>query len=82
MYLVFTYMPGESYNRRLILLLLYLRCVFRALINSLVCRLHNNVQSVSGTKSIGHNRCTAQVCVFFRLKVHAGQEGTLGNKAR
>ena len=53
MYLVFICMPGESYNRRLSFLLLYLRCVFRALINSLVCWLHNNVHSVSGTKSIG-----------------------------
>ena len=36
MYLVFTRMPGESYRRRLGSLLLYLCCVFRALINSLV----------------------------------------------
>ena len=37
MYLVFTRMPGESYRRRLRLLLLYLCDVFRLLINSLVC---------------------------------------------
>ena len=37
MYLVFTRMPGESYRRRLMSLLLYLCCVFRALINSPVC---------------------------------------------
>ena len=37
MYLVFTCMPGESYRRRLRSLLLYLCCVFRALINSPVC---------------------------------------------
>ena len=37
MYLVFTRMPGESYSRRLMSLLLYLCYVFRALINSLVC---------------------------------------------
>ena len=36
MYLVFRLMPGESYSRRLRSLLLYLRYVFRALINSLV----------------------------------------------
>ena len=35
MYLVFTYMPGESYCTRLKSLLLYLSHVFRALINSL-----------------------------------------------
>ena len=39
MYLVFTRIPGESYRRRLRPLLLYLCYVFRALINSLVCRL-------------------------------------------
>ena len=38
MYLVFTRMPGESYRRRLRSLLLCLCDVFRALINSLVCR--------------------------------------------
>ena len=38
MYLVFTHMPGESYRRRLGSLLLYLCDVFRALINSPVCR--------------------------------------------
>ena len=37
MYLVFARMPGESYRRRLVSLLLYLCYVFRALINSLVC---------------------------------------------
>ena len=37
MYLVFTRMPGESYRRRLRSLLLSLRDVFRALINSLAC---------------------------------------------
>ena len=37
MYLVFTRMPGESYRRRLLSLLLSLRDVFRALINSLAC---------------------------------------------
>ena len=36
MYLVFRRMPGESYRRRLMSLLLYLCYVFRALINSLV----------------------------------------------
>ena len=36
MYLVFTRVPGESY-RRWLRSLLYLRYVFRALINSLVC---------------------------------------------
>ena len=36
-YLVFTRMPGESYRRRLRSLLLCLRDVFRALINSPVC---------------------------------------------
>ena len=37
-YLVFTRMPAESYRRQLVRsLLLYLRYVFRALINSLVC---------------------------------------------
>ena len=36
MYLVFTRIPSESYRRRL-RSLLYLCCVFRALINSLVC---------------------------------------------
>ena len=36
-YLVFTRMPGESYRRRLRSLLLCLRDVFRALVNSLVC---------------------------------------------
>ena len=36
---VFTYMPGESYCRRLGSLLLYLWHVFLAKINSLVCRL-------------------------------------------
>ena len=38
MYLVFTRTPGESYRRRLRSLLLCLCEVFRALINSLVCR--------------------------------------------
>ena len=33
----FTRMPGESYRRRLGSLLLYLRNVFRAIINFLVC---------------------------------------------
>ena len=37
MYLVFTRMPGESYRRRLRSLLLCLRDVFRALVNSLAC---------------------------------------------
>ena len=37
MYLVFIRMPGESYCKRLKSLLLHLRYVFRALINSLVC---------------------------------------------
>ena len=37
MYLAFTRMSGESYRRRLRSLLLCLRDVFRALINSLVC---------------------------------------------
>ena len=37
MYFVFTRMPGESYRSRLWSLLLYLRYVFPALINSLVC---------------------------------------------
>ena len=38
MYLVFSHTPGErNYRRRLRSLLLYLRYVFRALINSLVC---------------------------------------------
>ena len=37
MYLVFTRMPGESYRRLLGSLLLCLRDVNRALINSLVC---------------------------------------------
>ena len=37
MYLVFTRMPAECYRRRLRSLLLYLWYVFRALINSLVC---------------------------------------------
>ena len=37
MYLVFTRMPCESYRRRLRSLVLYLRYVFRALSNSLVC---------------------------------------------
>ena len=37
MYLVFTRMPGESYRRRVMSLLLCLCDVFRALINSLVC---------------------------------------------
>ena len=37
MYLVFIRMPGESYRKRLKSLLLHLRYVFRALINSLVC---------------------------------------------
>ena len=36
-YLVSTCMPGDSYRRRLISLLLYLCDVFRVLINSLVC---------------------------------------------
>ena len=36
-YVVFTRMPGESYLRRLSSLLLCLGCVFRALIDSLVC---------------------------------------------
>ena len=38
MYLVFTRMPGKSYRRRFMSLLLYLCYVFWALINSLVCR--------------------------------------------
>ena len=37
MYFVFTRMPGESYRSRLWSLLLYLRYVFPALVNSLVC---------------------------------------------
>ena len=37
MYLVFYFMPGENYCRRLRSLFLYLCDVFRALINSLVC---------------------------------------------
>ena len=37
MYFIFTRMPGDSYCRRLRSLLLYLRYVFRPLINSLVC---------------------------------------------
>ena len=37
MYLVFIRRPGESYRRRFRSLMLYLRFVFRALINSLVC---------------------------------------------
>ena len=37
MYIVFTRMPGDTYRRRLRSLLLYLYCVFRALVNSLVC---------------------------------------------
>ena len=37
MYLVFTRMPGENYRRQFRSLLLCLCCVFRALINSLVC---------------------------------------------
>ena len=37
MYLVFTRKPVENYRRRLGSLLLYLCCVFRALINSLAC---------------------------------------------
>ena len=37
MYLVFTCMPGESYHRWLWSLVLYLRYVFQALINSLIC---------------------------------------------
>ena len=37
MYLVFTRMSGESYRRRLRLLLLRLCEAFRALINSIVC---------------------------------------------
>ena len=37
MYLVFTHMPGESYRRSLLSLLLCLSDVFRALINSFVC---------------------------------------------
>ena len=40
MYLPFTRMPGESYRRRLRSLLRCLRDVFRALINSLVCRFY------------------------------------------
>ena len=36
-YFVFTHMPGESYRRRHRSLVLCLRCIFRALINSLVC---------------------------------------------
>ena len=40
-YLVFSYMPGESYRRRL-WSLLCLCCVFRALINSLVCGFRTN----------------------------------------
>ena len=36
MYFVFTQMPGESYRRRLRSLLLYLRYVFRTLINYIV----------------------------------------------
>ena len=44
MYLVFTGMPGESYRMCLRSLLLCLCCVFRALINSLVCWfLHSTV---------------------------------------
>ena len=39
MYLVFTRMPGASCRRRL-RSLLYLCCVFRTLINSLVCRFY------------------------------------------
>ena len=39
MYLALTRMPGVSYRRRLISLL-YLCYVFRALINSLVCRFY------------------------------------------
>ena len=38
MYRVLTRMPGESYRRRFRSLLLRLCDVFRALINSLVCR--------------------------------------------
>ena len=37
MHFVFTRMPGESYRKRHRSLLLCLCCVFRALINSLVC---------------------------------------------
>ena len=37
MFLVFTRVPGESYSSRLRSLLLCLRYVLRALINSLVC---------------------------------------------
>ena len=37
MYLVFTCIVGESYRRRPRSSLLYLRYVFRALINALVC---------------------------------------------
>ena len=37
--------PGESYRRRLGSLWLYLRYVFRALINSLVCRFYNITRS-------------------------------------
>ena len=36
-YLVFTWLPGESYHRRLRSLLLYWCYVFQVLINSLVC---------------------------------------------
>ena len=36
MYLVFTRMPGKSYRGRLRSLFLYLSCVFRTLINSVV----------------------------------------------
>ena len=45
MYLVFTRMPGEGYRRR-IRSLLYLRVVFRARINSLVCCLFLSMTSV------------------------------------
>ena len=69
MYLVFTRVPGESYRRRISSLLLYLRYVFRALINCLVCLLPSVkviAQGVFHGANPGRLRSTA-LCVYCQV---------------
>ena len=85
MYLVFTYMPSESYRRWLGSLLLYLHYVFRVLINSLVhcipwwvwCGAHCSQRGVVSMRL--HGRCCSAkeqsdniqyITVYMLLSTH------------
>ena len=68
MYIVFACMPDESYRRRLRSFLLYLRYVFRTVINSLVCRFIVKRQGpMVGASRVYQNIISIAIIIIFMI---------------